>query len=427
MSYEETLRYIHSVKWQGSKPGLSRTRELLCSLGNPEKALRFVHIAGTNGKGSAAACLASVLQSSGLTVGLYTSPYINRFNERMQVNGEDITDSELERLTNDIRPFAEIMADPPTEFEMITALAMCFFSEKCCDIVVLETGLGGELDATNVIDCPEAAVITAIGLDHTQILGPTIEDIARAKAGIIKTGCDVIVYGNSERANAVFEETCRKKGAHLHMTDFTKLVIREEHFDGCRFDFGNYKDIFIPLAGTYQPYNAAAAITALDVLKSKGYPITEDAVKDGLLKVKWPGRFEVLSEKPLVILDGAHNPDGMAAAAKSLALLCRGKKIVLLIGVMGDKDIDSMLSSILPLTSYFVTVSPNNPRAMEASLLATKIRGCGGEAASCISIPDGVQKAVQIAGKDGAVCALGSLYFSADVRRAVAEYLMATL
>ncbi len=186
MSYEETLKYIHNVKWQGSKPGLERTRQLLKSLGNPEKELKFVHIAGTNGKGSTAACISAVLQKAGYRTGTYTSPYILRFNERMQVNGAHITNSELEELTDEIRPYADAMKDAPTEFELITALAMKHFLYKKCDIVVLEVGMGGDLDSTNVIETPEVAIITAIGLDHTAELGPTIAAIAAAKAGIIR-------------------------------------------------------------------------------------------------------------------------------------------------------------------------------------------------------------------------------------------------
>ena len=215
MNYSEALSYIHSVCWKGSVPGLSRTRELLGKLGNPEQSLKFIHIAGTNGKGSTAAMLASILEEAGYTVGLYTSPFINRFNERMQVNHTCIGDEELAELTDYVRPYADSMADSPTEFELITAIAMEFFKRKHCDIVVLEVGMGGALDSTNVIDTPEVAVIAAMGFDHTRELGSTMTEIASAKAGIIKPHGDVVIYGQNPEAEAVFERVenaLRKKG-----------------------------------------------------------------------------------------------------------------------------------------------------------------------------------------------------------------------
>jgi len=311
MGIAETLEYIHSVKWQGSKPGLSRTRELLAALGNPEASLKFVHIAGTNGKGSTAACIASVLMKAGYTTGLYTSPYLIRFNERMQVDGEQITDDELERMTEEIRPFAEAMEDPPTEFELITALAMKHFLYKKCDIVVLEVGMGGELDSTNVISTPEVAVITAIGLDHVKELGPLITDIARAKAGIIKEGGDVVVYDSDPEITGVFKQAAAGLGATLYQTDFSRVSREEFSLDGSGMTIEPYGELFIPLAGTYQPKNAVVAITALEILRKNGYAISDADITAGLAAVNWPGRFEVIGREPVFILDGSHNPHGM--------------------------------------------------------------------------------------------------------------------
>ena len=219
MTYEEALKYIHSVNWVGSKLGLERTQELLGKLGDPHKRLKFIHIAGTNGKGSTAAMLASVLEHAGYRVGLYTSPFINRFNERMQVNGRQIPDETLSELTERIQPYADAMEDAPTEFELITALAMEYFRQENCEIVVLEVGMGGELDSTNVIDTPEAAVIAAMGLDHVKELGPTMADIARAKAGIIKPGCAVVSYGGNPEADPVFEQVCRERRSEEHTSE----------------------------------------------------------------------------------------------------------------------------------------------------------------------------------------------------------------
>jgi dihydrofolate synthase/folylpolyglutamate synthase len=419
MSYEETLRYIHNVKWQGSKPGLSRTRELLEKLGNPEKALKFVHIAGTNGKGSTAAMIASVLRQAGYRTGLYTSPYILRFNERMQVNGEHISDTDLEKLTEEIRPLADAMADPPTEFELITALAMRYFLYEKCDIVVLEVGMGGELDSTNVIETPEAAVITAIGLDHTAELGPTLADIALAKAGIIKNGGDVVIYGGDAAVEDVFEKTCARRSAHLYRADFSRLNVRSYDLDSLSFDFEPYKGVRLPLVGSYQPNNAALSVTALEILRKKGWKISDQNIIDGLNTVYWPGRFEVLRRAPVFVLDGAHNPHGIEATSDSLKRHFGDKKLVFLIGVMADKDVTGMVGFIAPLAKAFVTVEPHNPRAMKADKLADILSVYRLPVKACRSIEDGVAEAVREAGKDGAVVALGSLYFSGDIREAV--------
>ncbi|MDR1328590.1 MAG: bifunctional folylpolyglutamate synthase/dihydrofolate synthase [Oscillospiraceae bacterium] len=418
MSVESALEYIHSVKWQGAKPGLERTRELLGKLGNPEKALKFIHVAGTNGKGSTSAMIASALRAAGYKTGLYTSPYILRFNERMQINGEPISDGELEEMTELIRSPADSMTDSPTEFELITALAMLYFKRADCDAVVLEAGLGGELDSTNVIATPELAVITAMGLDHTAELGETLTEIASAKAGIIKPGGEAVVYGAEPEALRVFEKRCRDVGAALTRTDFSRLRVKRLSLDGAEFDFAPLRDVRIPLAGTYQPKNAALAITALEALRRRGYKISDEDILNGLACVKWPGRFEVLCRDPVFIVDGAHNPHGIAAAADSIKELFAGK-LVFLVGVMADKDVRAMAEAIAPLARAFVAVAPPNPRAMKASELAGLLAEYGVPAEACGSVRDGAGRAMKLAGAGGAVAALGSLYFSADVRDAV--------
>ena len=420
MSLEKTLEYIHKVKWQGMKPGLERTNELLAALGNPHKSLKFVHIAGTNGKGSTAACIAAVLQMAGYRTGLYTSPYIHSFNERMQINGEYITDDELIEMTDRVRPHADNMSDAPTEFELITSLAMLYFLHKECDIVVLEVGMGGELDSTNVIDVPEVAVITLIGYDHVKELGPTIEDIARAKAGIIKGG-DVVVYDDVPDVKAVFECVAAKKNARLRVADFSRISNEKFSLSESNFIFEPYGEISLPLVGTYQPKNAAVAITALEVLREKGYTITDGDIVDGLKSVRWQGRFEVLGHDPVFILDGAHNPQGIEAVSLSLEHYFKDRKIVFILGVMADKDIDSMILPIVPLAKAFVTVRPNNPRAMSEVELAKKLFAHNVPAAPFSSISAGVENAIKLAGEDGIVCAVGSLFLSGDIRKAYEE------
>ena len=421
MSIAATLEYVHSVKWQGSKPGLERTSELLAALGNPEKSLRFVHIAGTNGKGSTAACIAAVLRKSGYTTGLYTSPYMLCFNERMQVDGVNISDDVLERLVDEIRPFADLMEDSPTEFELITALAMKFFTLMKCDIVVLEVGMGGELDSTNVIDVPDAAVITAIGLDHVNELGPAITDIAAAKAGIIKDGGDVVIYGGDPETEAVFERVCSERGACLRKTDFTRIKRQDFSLDGSKFVFEPYGTISLPLAGTYHPKNAAVAITALELLRDKGYKISDDDIVSGLAGANWPGRFEVLGRNPVFILDGAHNPQGIEATADSLRSHFGDRRIVFIIGVSADKDVDSMLGHVAPMAESFITVRSENPRAMDPQALADLLSRYGAPASAAGTIGDAVSAALDRAGSEGIVCALGSLFLYSGIRKAFFE------
>ena len=419
MRYEQALDYIHHVTWRGSRLGLERTNELLDRIGNPHRALKFVHIAGTNGKGSTAAMLANVLSSAGYRVGLYTSPFINRFNERMQVDGVPITDDELAGITSFIRPYADDMADHPTEFELITVVAFEFFLRRNVDVVVLEVGMGGELDSTNVVDTPELAIITNIGLDHTRELGPTITDIARAKAGIIKPGGDVLIYDQSEESDAVFRETCALKGARLHVTDHGRIGDVSVSLSELKFAFSPYGELVCGLVGSYQTHNAAVAVTAVELLRAKGWNIPDDALRTGLATVRWPARFEVLSESPIFIADGGHNPQGVSAVVESLKLHFPGRKITFLLGIMADKDIPHMIDQIGPIAEGFVTVTPDNPRAMQADALAELLTKQGFSAAPCDSVASGVDTAIKLAGKDGVVCALGSLYMLGDVRAAL--------
>ena len=379
MNYESALEYIHAVQWAGHKPGLTRTRTLLAALGDPHKQLRFIHVAGTNGKGSTAAMLASCLQAAGYRVGLYTSPFINRFNERIQVNGQQIPDEELVRLVEQVIPAADAI--------------------------------------TNVIDPPECAVITALGMDHVKELGPTIADIAAAKAGIIKPGSPVVSYGGVPEADAVIVRVAKERNAPLTVVDFDKLKFEGGDLDAVTFDFDGLDGVKLPLIGSYQPRNAAVAITALRVLRGRGWNIPEEAIRRGLETVSWPGRFELLRHTPPFLLDGSHNAHGMRATVQSLKDRFPGEKFVFLVSIMADKDVDEMLALLAPLAKRFVTVAAHTPRAMPAETLAGHIRARGCKAEAAPSIEAGVARAVALGG-DGPVCALGTLYFSGDVRTA---------
>ena len=416
MTYEEALSYIHSICWKGSKLGLDRTRELLGKLNDPQKELKFIHIAGTNGKGSTAAMLSSILEEAGYRVGLYTSPFINRFNERMQVNHQPIPDEELAALTEYVRPHADAMADSPTEFELITALAMVWFARQKCDIVVLEVGMGGELDSTNIIDVPEAAVIAAMGLDHVKELGPTMADIARAKAGIIKEGGRVVSYGGNPEADEVIAAVCRARNASLCQPDFSAIVPGDFGLEGQTFSYKGWRGLRIPLVGAYQMNNAAVVLETVEVLRQRGWSVSDEAVRKGLADTRWPARFEVLRRDPVFIVDGGHNPHGIRATAESLRRLFPGRKITFVTGVMADKDVEHILGLIVPLADQFFTVRPDNPRAMDAGELAARIEAMGAKATACASVRDGVDRAIQAEGPHGVACALGSLYMSGEVR-----------
>lgn len=422
MNFDEARAYIQSILWRGSKPGLERQTELMARLGNPQKDLKFIHIAGTNGKGSTAAMLASILKASGHKTGLFTSPHLSVYNERIQISGVNISNEDLAEVTSHIRPFAETMKDKPTEFELFTAIGIEYFKREKCGIVVLETGLGGALDSTNVIDTPELAVITNIGLDHVRELGGTISSIAEAKAGIIKEGGDVVIYGQNPEAEAVFERVCGEKRARLYRPEYDKMVFESYGIAGHRFHYKFLRDLELPLLGAFQRDNASVALKAAEVLNGKGWNISESSLRDGLKNVSWPGRFELLMQDPVFILDGGHNPQCTEAAALGLRELLSDRPIIFLTGVMADKDIEGIFAPLLPLAKEFITVAPDSSgRAMPPERLAEFLSGMGAKAAACSGIIDGVRLAVRKAGREGAVCAIGSLYMAGKIREYVGQ------
>ena len=307
MEYKEALAYLDGARWNGAEPSLRRIRELLSALGDPQKGLKFVHIAGTNGKGSCAAMLASVLRVSGYRTGLYTSPYLYRFSERMQINGEQIPDEALASCVEAVRDKAEKMAEHPTEFELMTAAALLWFLRENCEIVVLETGLGGRFDATNAIEAPECSIIMNIGLDHTRILGDTVEKIAAEKAGIIKAGVPCVVYGQDESVLAVFRARCAELSSPLTVTDFSAIVSEFDSLEGQVFSYKG-REYALSLLGAHQRRNAAVVIEAAKTLRDKGWRIDQDALEHGLYAAAWPGRFELCCDEPAFIVDGGHNP-----------------------------------------------------------------------------------------------------------------------
>ncbi|MGI6014639.1 MAG: bifunctional folylpolyglutamate synthase/dihydrofolate synthase [Oscillospiraceae bacterium] len=415
MTIEEAIAFIHGVSWLGSRLGLERIRDLLDRLGNPQRQLHFVHIAGTNGKGSVAAMTASVLSAAGLKIGLYTSPYISRFNERMQINGIPISDAELASVTESVAGHARAMTDSPTEFELVTAIALTWFAQCGCDIVMLEVGMGGRLDATNVIDTPDCAVITNIGLDHTQYLGETLEQIAVEKAGIIKPGCDVVLYQQTPSVIQTIEQICMERGARLYQTTPSALELLNDSFDGqCfRFDGGTYH---IPLLGAHQLNNAAVVLKSISILRNKGWNIPEEAVKQGFATTVWPARFEIICRNPMFVVDGGHNPQCAETVSANLKRYFTGIRHILLIGILADKDVAGMTDILSSAADAFVTITPNSPRALSAQALADRLAQYGKPITVCDSISEGVACAIRLAGTDGMVCSVGSLFIAGEVR-----------
>lgn len=420
MTYREAVDYIHSVVWKGSRPGLSRITELLSLLGNPQDELRFIHIAGTNGKGSTSAMTESILRAAGYRTGLFVSPYIKSFNERICFCGMPIEDDALAAVTATVKPFADRMADAPTEFELITAIGLLYFKQMQCDVVVLETGMGGRLDSTNVIKDPLATVITGIALDHTEFLGDTVEKIAAEKAGIIKPHAPVVFGGRDKAARAVIEAAAKKADAPFVAAEDTPMTVQKTDLSGTILDWGTYKDLHLPLLGTYQPQNLATVLALFSVLPTRGISVDEPTLRQGLLQVRWRGRFEKVSHTPLIICDGAHNPEGIEAAAAGIRTYFPGQKVLMLTAVMADKDYRGMVEALAPLAAQVFTLTPNNPRALPAADFAAVWQTYGVPAESFDNVDAAVAAAVAVAGVSGKpLFSLGSLYMYAEVTEAL--------
>ena len=421
MNYTEALEYIHSTCWLGSRPGLSRTQELLLKLGSPEKQLKYVHVAGTNGKGSVCSMTSSVLRAAGYRVGLYTSPYIVRFNERMQVDGEPISDTELAELTDTVKPVADGMQDPPTEFELITALAFLYFKRHQCDVVVLEVGMGGRLDSTNVIESPLVSVITGIALDHTAVLGDTVEKIAFEKAGIIKHGSPVVYGGRDDKAFGVISARAKELGCKIVRTDLETLKVKRADVFGSTFDYKGYNNIDISLPGSYQPENTATVIETVEALNAVGFKVPQDALRTGLKNARWPARFELLNSDPCVIFDGSHNIQGVTAAVESIKRFLGGD-VILLMGVLADKDYNDMVGLLAPVAHEVFTITPPSPRALGSKELAAVFAGRGVRAQEFDNIGASVAAAYARAKEIGKpLVMLGSLYMYGEVYAAFKE------
>lgn len=421
MIYNEAEAFIKRSYDQVIRLGLSRMEVLLEKLGNPQNRLKFIHVAGTNGKGSVCAMTARILQCAGFQTGLFTSPVISGYREQFQINGEMISEDDFSRLAETVKDACEQMDDPPSEFEKAVALAFLYFNECHCDLVVLEVGLGGTDDATNVIGTPEVAVIVNIDFDHMGFLGDTLAQIAEKKAGIIKEAGTVVTADQKEEVMAVLQERCAAMNASLIKTSGLQISVLEKSLDGQCFDYEKknaegtkrLQKITLSLLGDHQCGNAAVVLEIVDRLRAKGYDISDRAIREGMGSVHWPGRFEVVSEDPLVIIDGAHNPDGIHALSHNLKEYCPEEKFVFIVGILKDKDYHEMLKQMIPVADSLVTIAPDNPRAMSAEECAEAIRACGfaGEVVVSTDTGQAVDLALRMAEeKHIGVCAFGSLY-----------------
>ena len=417
MNYSEALEYIHSISWSFCKPGLERIRELCERLGNPQKSLKFIHVAGTNGKGSFSAMTESILRASGYKTGLFTSPYIVSFNERMKVCGKDISERELCEITEYVKPHADAMTDKPTEFELITAIGFEYFKRNNTDIVILEAGMGGRLDSTNIIDTAVLSVITGIALDHTAFLGDTVEKIAKEKAGIIKHGVPVLYGGDDAVAADVIRGVANDREAEFYQVDKSGLKILSTSVDGTLFDYNEYQNLSLSLLGTYQPKNAANVLNALNILKNQGYKINEEAVRKGLIEVRWPARFEIISREPLIIFDGAHNPEGIDAAVQSVKEYFKNERVYVLSGVLRDKDYVAVAKKLSEIAKTVFTVTPSSDRALKSEEYRDTLLSMNTDAVAFNNVSEAVAYAYKTARdtKTPLIC-LGSLYTYCEIK-----------
>ena len=411
MTPKEAIDYIESYTWSKTRLGLERTRDLLEAIGNPQKKLKFIHITGSNGKGSTCAILDQVLRCQGYTTGLYTSPYVVDFYERIRVNGENISPDALARITGRISAIADRMDDHPSQFELVTAVAFEYFKEMNCDIVVLEVGMGGALDSTNVIDSPEVAVFTNIGLEHTEYLGSTIEEIATTKGGIIKPGCSVVCYDSGNAANNTIKGICEDLKVPFRLADFSAIKPVSHSLKGQEF-IRNGVSYRFPLLGAHQLKNAEVAFEVIETLRERGFEINDDAVYNGFKNVSWIARFEVLSHDPLFILDGGHNPQCAEALAQVIGEYLPDSKITFITGVLADKDYRKMIASVSPFASRFVCLTPDSNRALKAEDLVDVLKGMGFEAIACDNAADAIREAKKT---PEPIVAFGSLYMAGAI------------
>lgn len=420
MNYKEALSKIEDLRKYGSQPGLERVKKLLACMGDPQDKLSFVHVAGTNGKGSVCAVVSSVLKSSGYTTGLFTSPFIVDFREQIQVDNTMISEEEFAEAAEYVFSFADELIEKGiiiTEFEFTMAVAFELFARSNCQVVVLEVGMGGLLDSTNVIKSPLCAVITPVSYDHTGILGSTLTEIAQHKCGIIKEGTQVVSAYQDIQVQRVLENTCSEKNVPYVYADTERVTVLNQSLSGTEVLYKG-EEFTLPLLGKHQADNLSLSLCVLDVLRIKGFKnITPDSIKEGIANAKNPARFEVVGDSPAVIIDGAHNPDGMRTFADTLSKLLPCEKGVLILGMLRDKDVISSLGYIKGMFQKVYTVNINNPRAMNAEKLSEICKGFFDEVEACEDAEFAFLQAYDKAkAEDTHLCVCGSLYLASQIR-----------
>lgn len=433
MKYQEALDYIESIQSYGIVPGLSSITELCRLIGNPQERLKFVHIAGTNGKGSTLAYISTILKCAGYRVGRYISPTIFEYRERIQVNGRNITKDALcegvELIRNACYEMIEKGMAHPTPFEVETALGFWYFDRQGCDIVVLETGMGGLTDATNLIQNTEVAVLASISMDHMKFLGNTLEAIAEQKAGIMKDGCEVISAMQKDEAMDVVYRVAKEKHCTLHVADVDRIVnlkrgtgrnIECQKFDYKGADGFEMKQLEIHLAGAVQPENALLAIEAVRVLQNRCYRIAENAIRRGLKETVWIGRFSVIGKKPLFVVDGAHNEDAARKLARSIEFYFTNRRIIYIMGILRDKEYEKVIELTHSYADQIIAITPpENPRAMGAYELAQEIARVHPNVTAVDSLEEAVEMARLLAGPEDVILAFGSLSYLGRLIRIV--------
>lgn len=416
MKYEQAMAYIEEIKQYGIVPGLEASRELCRRLGDPQEDLQFIHIAGTNGKGSVLAYVSTVLTAAGYKTGRYISPVLRDYRERIQVNGRMITKKAVGELMGQIKEAADQMAgdgfSQPTVFEIETAMAFLYFKQQACPIVVLETGMGGLLDATNIIRNTLAAVFTSIGMDHMNQLGKTLPEIAFQKAGIIKEGCHVISALQAPEAMQTLRREAGKKACAFTVADAGSVQKVRYGMTKQRFHYGDLHNLEITLAGQYQIENCVTAIETLKALGDKGFPVPEEKLRAGLKETKWDGRFTVIGKNPLFVIDGAHNEDAAKKLADSIRFYFTNRRIIYIIGVLKDKEYEKILAQTYAYADQIITLTPpDSGRALSAYELALAAREYHPRVTAAGSVEEAVEIARLLAGREDVILAFGSLSF----------------
>lgn len=427
MNSREALEYLESVKNLGIVPGLDSVRELCRRLGDPQDRLVFVQIAGTNGKGSTLAYLSNILRCAGYRVGKFSSPAVFEAREGIQVGRRKITQEAYAQGLTVIRRCCEEMTAEgfahPTVFEIETALAFWYFQREHCDVALLETGMGGALDATNLVCTTLAAVLTPIGMDHMQYLGGTLQEIAKQKAGIIKPGCRVVSASQEPEAMQVIEEACREKGCALTVATREAATHVRYGLERQTFDYGGLKRLEITLAGKFQIENAVLALEAAGALGKGGFSVSERALRQGLKETVWKGRFSVIGRKPLFILDGAHNEPAAKKLAQSIEFYFTNRRILYIIGILKDKEYQRIISLTEPYADQIITVTPpDNPRAMHAYELARAVAKVHPNVTAVDSLEEAVEMSYLLAGREDVIIAFGSLSYLGKMEKIVKKY-----